>query len=440
MRPTRVVSATALAVSLAALAPAGASAAAHSNARSRCDINIHVAPRLITAGDPVVIFGRLACPRHTGQTVRLFHHVRGVPGVRPVGVTRTDARGLYEFSRADGKVQSNRYWFVRSRGARSARAYIRVAAQVTLSGPAQGTQLLTGPKNAVTFTGTVNPADVGARIILQRQNAATGNDDWRRIDAGRVTATGRFSITHTFVVPGDASIRVLVRSRGRNIPSPSNLLEYEISQAQNPALTIVSSQDPISFGQSVTISGTLAQGPLQPVTLLARTAAQPAFTPVAAAVTDAQGRYSFPAQSPANNTQYVVRSAMRSSAVLFEGVHDLLTAQASSTSVQAGQPVTFSGTVAPDHTGHVIYLERRNADSGEFHVVQVASVGSGSLYSITHRIYDPGNDVFRVFIPGGPENEGAASQTFTIQVSRNRPEALSPEASGNSSQPAAGQQ
>jgi len=277
MRPNRVASATALAVSLVALAPAGAVAAGHRRANGSCHINIHVAPRQITAGDPVVIFGRLACPRHAGQTVRLFHHVRGVPGVQPVGVTHTDARGFYEFSRADGKVESNRYWFVRSRGARSARSAIRVAAQVTLSGPAQGTQLLTGPKNAVTFTGTVAPADVGARVILQRQNATTGTDDWRRIDAGRVMAGGSFSIKHTFVVPGDASIRVLVRSQGRNIPSPSNLLEYEISQAQNPALTIMSSQDPISFGQSLTISGILAQGPLQPVTLLARTARQGDF-------------------------------------------------------------------------------------------------------------------------------------------------------------------
>lgn len=440
MRPNRVASATALAVSLVALAPAGAVAAGHRRANGSCHINIHVAPRQITAGDPVVIFGRLACPRHAGQTVRLFHHVRGVPGVQPVGVTHTDARGFYEFSRADGKVESNRYWFVRSRGARSARSAIRVAAQVTLSGPAQGTQLLTGPKNAVTFTGTVAPADVGARVILQRQNATTGTDDWRRIDAGRVMAGGSFSIKHTFVVPGDASIRVLVRSQGRNIPSPSNLLEYEISQAQNPALTIVSSQDPISFGQSLTISGTLAQGPLQPVTLLARTARQGDFVPVAVATTDAQGSYTFPVQAPANNTQYQVRGGGRSSAVLFEGVHDLLTAQASSNTVKAGQSVTFSGTVAPDHIGHVIYLERQNAGSGEFHIVQVASVGSGSRYSITHRIYDAGNDVFRVYIPGGPENEGAASQAFTIQVSPNRPEALSPEAPGNTSLPPSGQQ
>jgi len=161
---------------------------------------------------------------------------------------------------------------------------------------------------------------------------------------------------------------------------------------------------------------------------------------VAVATTDAQGSYTFPVQAPANNTQYQVRGGGRSSAVLFEGVHDLLTAQASSNTVKAGQSVTFSGTVAPDHTGHVIYLERQNAGSGEFHIVQVASVGSGSRYSITHRIYDAGNDVFRVYIPGGPENEGAASQAFTFQVSPNRPEALSPEAPGNTSLPPSGQQ
>ncbi len=38
--------------------------------------------------------------------------------------------------------------------------------QVTLSGPPEGAELLTGVPNTVTFTGTVNPTDVGARVIL----------------------------------------------------------------------------------------------------------------------------------------------------------------------------------------------------------------------------------------------------------------------------------
>jgi len=421
----------------------------------RCRISIEVAPRQITAGDPVTIFGRLSCRRHhgeAGQVVKLYHHVAGSFGYGYVQSTTTDARGFYQFMRADGVVTSNRSWFVTARGAHSLAQRIRVAAQVSLSGPAEGTQLLTGRPNSVTFTGTVNPADVGARVILQRQNAETGSE-WRRIDRGVVQPGGAFSIAHTFIVPGDANIRVLVRSQGRNIPSDSNVLEYEISQAQNPALTIAASADPILFGQSVTITGTLAGGASQPVELLARTRRQRGFAPIAQVSTDASGNYSFPAQSPVNSTFYEVQAGdpsctagphlkacteVRLSAVLYEGVRDVLTAQVSATTVQAGGQVTFSGTVAPSHPGHVIYLERQNAGNAGFHVVQVALVNPNSSYAIVHKVYDAGTKVFRVYIPGGPENQGAASQPFTIQVTPGPAAALTPEAPGNSSLPSEG--
>ena len=432
------------AASLLAMAPAAASAAKHPSPNGRCSININVQPPTTTAGDPVVIFGRLRCPTNANQTVRLFRVARGVRGSVPVGRVKTDARGFYEFSRADGVVTSNRGWFVRSRGAQSGRRFIRVAAQVTLAGPAQS-QLFTGPANKVTFTGTVNPSDVGARVILQRQNALTGTDDWVRINRRgqdsnvRVGPGGTYSITHTFVVPGDANIRVLVRSQGRNIPSPSNVLTYEISQAQNPKLTINASADPINPTQSVVISGTLANGPAQPVTLLARSGSQ-SFGAIAQVTTDSHGNYSFPPQSPIHNTFYQVRSGGISSAQLYEGVRDVLTAAASPTTVAAGQPVTFSGTVTPDHSNHVIYLERKDASGDDFHVVGVARVGAGSAYSFTHRFFDAGTKVVRVFIPGGPENQGSASQVFTIQVTPAPASTLSPAPSSNSSTPPAGQQ
>ncbi len=110
------------------------------------------------------------------------------------------------------------------------------------------------------------------------------------------------------------------------------------------------------------------------------------------------------------------KGAGKSSSVLFEGVKDALTAAVSATSVPAGQTITFTGAVAPDKTGHVIYLQRQNATGGDFHTVQVAHVGAGSTYTLTHRVFEPGTKVFRVLIPGGPENQGAASAPFTITV------------------------
>jgi hypothetical protein len=403
-----------------ALAP-GSASAARTAARHRVTIN--VAPRTITAGDPVVIFGRLVGLNHSGQAVHLFHHVPGVPGFQPAGNTTTDAVGAYEFSPADTPVDTNRTWFVTSGGAFSRPVRERVRAQVTLTGPTD-TNLLTGPGHPYTFTGTVSPATVGARVVLERQNAATGSDDWHSIDGRHpavVAADGTFTITHVFVAPGDANIRVLVRADTRNIASPSSPLNYQISQTQVAGFTILSSADPITVGSPVTITGVGPAG--QSLTLFARTDQQHAAA-VATTTSDASGNYSFAPQSPTNSTFYQVRlsnpsaaaSGPKHSAILFEGVKDALTASASPTTVMAGGVVTFYGTVNPPHPGHVIYLQRQNTHSGDFHTVQVGRVNPDGTYSIARQLFDPGVRNYRVYIPGGPENQGAGSQVIAITV------------------------
>lgn len=429
------------AVLLATLAPASAFARRHQLFPKQCRISMQVAPHHITAGEPIVIFGRLRCFHggQGGQTVRLFHRLPGQQAFTFVQSASTDSGGYYEFSRADGVVETNRDFLVRSDRARSRTQRVRVAAQVTLAGPPEGTQLFTGKGNAVTFAGTAKPADVGARLVLERQDAENGQG-WHRIDTGVVGAGGAFSITHTFVVPGDASIRVLLSNSGqRNVRSASNVLAYEISQAENSALTIEASTDPIVVGQSVTIKGALAgAAPGTPLQLLARTR-HGHFAAVAETSTTAGDAYAFAPQSPLHSTFYEVKGGGQSSAVLFEGVHDLLSAAASATSVQQGQPVTFSGSVSPQHAGNVIYLEANDAFDSGFHVIGIGFLGTGSTYTLSHRFYVVGSRVLRVFIPGGPENEGAASQTFTIQVTPAPEPALAPEPEGNSSEPPTGE-
>jgi hypothetical protein len=444
MRLEKLAPALIATTSLLALAPAGASAHKHPSPLGRCAINIRVAERQITAGEQVEVKGRLKCipPALAGaQAVTLYEYVAGTAGYVPAQSTTTDASGFYQFK--PPALNANTSFYVRSHGAQSGHEKARVALQVTLTGPPEGTQITTGAPNQQTFSGTVSPADVGARVILQRQNAVTGNE-WHRIGIGQIVAGGstggEYTITHTFRVPGDASIRVLVRSDRINSPSASTPLEYDISQAQNPSLTIVSSADPIIYGQSATISGVLAGAATpQTVTLLARTVHQHGFAPIAEASTGAGGAYSFPAQAPVNSTLYRVQGAGQKSAVLYEGVKNVLTAEVSPSTVQAGEALTFKGTVAPDHTGHVIYLERQNAAGTAFHVVQVGHVLSGSVYSIVHQVYVPGTKVFRVEIPGGPDNGRAVSQLLTIQVTPAPASALTPEAPGNSSLPAEGQ-
>ncbi len=448
MRSSKLLGILAGTAALLALAgPAGASAAArtavkHRSPNGRCAVNVNVAPAgPITAGDFVVVWGQLRCHGRgsnvDAQTVTLMTRTASSGGFGVAQSTLTDAHGFYEFNVTS--VQNNTTLFVRSHGAASGRRTVTVAAQVTLNEPPDGTQLFTGPANKATFTGTVNPADAGALVVLQRQNAVTGNE-WRRIDSGRVTAGGTYSITHTFAVPGDANIRVLVRAHRRNIPSVSNVNNYEISQAENPNFTIEASADPISYGQSVIITGTVSGADKAPVTLEARTARQHGYAAVAEVSTDASGNYMFLAQSPVNSTFYQVKGAGKASAILYEGVKDVLTPEVTPPStVAAGQALTFSGKVSPDHSGHVIYLERENASGTGFHVVKVGFVATGSTYSLVHRVYDTGMKVFRVKIPGGPENEGSATAPVTVTVTPVSPSVLAPEAPGNSSQPTEGQ-
>ncbi|HEY3958963.1 MAG TPA: hypothetical protein VGL68_00475 [Solirubrobacteraceae bacterium] len=458
MRLRKLVPASLAAASLLALAPAAALAHKHPGPLGHCRIDIaSISPDPITAGEATEISGRLTCGRvpAAGQTVQLYAHLAGTAGFIPVQSTTTEAGGAYKFSTA--AEDTNVSFYVRSLGAQSGRRRLKVAAQVTIAGPPEGTQIETGAPHRETFSGTVTPGtDVGARVILQRQNAING-EEWHRIGVGQVMEDGTYSITHVFRVPGDASIRVLVRSDGLNIPSASTPLEYEISQAQNPNLTISSSADPIGYGQSVTISGVVAGATAgRQVTLLARTVHQHGFAPVAEATTDASGNYSFAAQTPVNSTLYRVISADLScppsshadvrackghqlkSAVLYEGVKDVLTAEVSATTIQAGQALEFKGTVAPDHTGHVIYLEREDATGSGFHVVQVGHVLPGSTYTIVHQVYVPGTKVFRIEIPGGPDNGRAVSQLFTVQVKPAPASALTPESPGNSSMPGEG--
>jgi hypothetical protein len=403
-----------------------------------CQVSIDVAPPLLTAGDPVVIFGQLTCgggASAAGQAVALFQHLPSGRGYSQVQSVTTDANGFYEFPPIDG-VDTESAWYVRSDGARSRAEQARVAAVVTLDGPAEGSQLLTGSANAVTFTGAVSQADAGYSVRLERQDSAAGGV-WDPLGpAGQVGAEGGFTITHAFLHPGPATIRAVVTNRAagnpHNSPSASNVLDYEISQAQGPSVTIQASADPIEAGQAVTISGT---GPAHRRVTLRAATAHGRLATIATTTTDAGGKYAFPAQAPSASTFYRVRVGNTSSAELLVGVKDVLSANVSATTVQAGQPLTFSGTVTPEHSGHTIYLERENASGAGFHVVEVATVGSGSSYSIAHSVYDAGTSVYRVTIPGGPENEGASSAPFTIEVTPAPPAALIAEGLGNSSQP-----
>ncbi|MGH2865399.1 MAG: hypothetical protein ACRDJX_09145 [Solirubrobacteraceae bacterium] len=450
MRSIKLSALGATAAALLTLAPAAASAAGrHSSHRIRhaaagaCRATLDVAPRLITSGEAVAAYGHLSCrtaAEQENQTVTLYESAAAGGSVVAARGT-TNRAGFYKLETAPLTANSRFHALAGSTASRY--RFVKVAAQVTLNGPVEGSQLLAGRRagirSRVTFTGAVSPEDAGALVVLQREDAASGNG-WHRIGLARVGAGGSFSVTHRFLVPGDANIRVLIRNARHNVSSPSNVVAYEISQAQNPALTIDASADPIPYGQQVTITGKADVSAGETVRLLERTARQGGFAPVAEVPTNASGEYRFPAQSPVYSTYYEVRGGEVSSAVLYEDVGDALKATLSpGTTIQDGQALKLEGSVSPEHAGHVIYLERENRAGAAFHVVEISTLTGASTYSIAHTLYTIGTSVFRVRIPGDRQNGGAVSQPFTIDVTPSSSSLLPPEAPGNSTLPPEGQ-
>ena len=449
MRSPKLASAfTAVAALLALAVPATAAARAHHHGTprhgvkaGRCRLTLNVAPRLVTSGETALAYGQGSCAAGTeaGQTVTLYEHSAGSGGFSVAGTTTTDAHGFYQLTTP--ALTQNSVFYATLASSQSPHRTVRVIAQVTLAGPPEGKSLFagirTGRRNAVTFTGTVAPNDAGATVVLQRQNEVRGRG-WHSVGRTIVNSSGGFAITHVFWAPGASEIRVLVRGNARNVDSASNTLSYDISQAQNPSLTILSSADPIPYGGSVVISGTVAGAPHAPVTLLGRTA-HGGFKTVATSTTDGEGKYAFPAQPGVASTFYRVKGANRSSAVLYQGVKYVLTAVPGATSVQSGQPFSVSGTVSPARAGHAIYLQRQNLAGTGFHVAAVGTVAADGSYTITHVFFAPGTDVLRVKIPGDSENGGTATPTFNLTVTPVPAASLKPEPPGNSSQPSSGQ-
>ncbi len=408
-----------------------------------CHISLQASSNRITAGDTVGLLGSVGCPTAanaaaaaTPITVEQRALGAGPSSFVAVGTATANADGSYEFT--PPAIDSNAIFRVRF-GRRGAHTTVRVAPTITLNSPTAGAQTSTvhGQARAsrrATFTGTVSPAKPGAAVVLQVAYSTDG-EQWRSVAIGHVGADGSYSIAHGFRTPGELTIRTVVHPGRLNTPAASEPIGYEVSQPQNPQLTLQSSADPISSGQPVTLSGVAAAAVSQPVTLLARTG-HGAFAAVAQTTTDSAGNYSF-TQAPSANTSYRVSDATDTSTILFEGVRYALTLASMPTEWQTGQQVTFAGTVAPSAAGKLIHLQRRNSSGIGFHDVADATVAGDLSYTIARAFYHPGTEVMRIRVPGGVENQATVSEPVTLQITAAAPAAPAAGAPESSSQPAA---
>jgi hypothetical protein len=413
MRPRIVVLAGALSALTLAAAPAVAPAAPHHNR----GLTIAATPNPISSGEGVLIYGQLKGSAVSGQTIYLYHRIAGQPRFTLIGHTTTNSFGFYEFTREEGVVLTNRNWFVRGpNGTHSRTIHERVSALVSLS----STSATADTGQPVGFSGAVSPAHPFQRVLLREQDSITGSG-FKTIGVTRTDGASAFVIAHRWARPGVYAVQATFPGDFRNIRGESDTITIIVQQKENADFTINSSRPVIQDGQSVTISGVLDQPgttspePATTVALWGHATGQP-LTQLATTTTGSDGSYSF-TQAPIHNTVYHVRTTgkpHRKTTALYEGVQDVVTMSATSSTGTVGGTDTFNGTVAPDKAGHLIYLQR--LENGKWYDVAVSVVGPGSTFTFAHTFGTPGAKVFRARIYGGPENVGGVSPPVTVTV------------------------
>jgi hypothetical protein len=409
-----------LACALTALGSIVAAGPASAAPRHNHHLTIAAAPNPVSAGEGVVIYGRLFGPNSGNEPITLYHHVFGGRfGYRRVSMTTTNGSGYYEFTRAEGVVETNRNWFVRGPdGSHSRTMHERVMPLVSISPSSTSTDTA----HPVVFTGHVDPNHAFERVLLQQENG--NGDDWRTLRSGRLDANSDYTIPYRWRRAGVHDVRVVFRGDYRNVRGVSDSVTIDIEQAQVPGFTINSSEPIAPALGSVTISGVLDQpgtSTPEPNTIVQLWGRHPdqRFRPLVDTTTASDGSYSFSQPGLTTNTVYYVatlkmpHTPRRQTARLFQGVQDVVTMQSSTSSTTTGQPVTFSGTVTPDKAGHVIYLQKLGKD-GDFHTVAISFVRFDSTFQFHWAVGAPGTHTFRARITSDERNVGAVSPPVSI--------------------------
>jgi hypothetical protein len=416
MRPRIPVLAAAIATFAFAAVPGIAGAAPRHNH----GLSIHAVPRSIQAGDAVLIYGQLKGPDHANKLIRLYHRINPRPFFSLIQTTRTDSSGRYEFVRLHGIVNTNRSWYARGPvKSHSRTVHEHVQALVSLqASPVAGTT-----RHPIVFSGHVSPNHVGQRVLLQVQKGSS--DDWSTVDHGVIGPGSNYQISHAWRTPGDVTVRVRFHGDRRNTTAVSDPVVVAIQQTEVPDFTINTSDPIVDNNAPATISGVLdVPGTATPepgvtVQLFGHVPQHGPYMELQSTTTGTDGSYSFNVQTTTNEL-YKVKTAskpLRHSAVLFQGVQDVVNMSASSATSTVGGHITFSGDVSPDKAGHVIYLEKLGKDN-DWHVVEVRFVNANSTFQFGWTFGTSGTKEFRARITGGPANVGGASSPVDVAVAQ----------------------
>ena len=190
----------------------------------------------------------------------------------------------------------------------------------------------------------------------------------------------------------------------------------------NPNLTIKASAGTITYGRTVTLSGTaknVAAG--TSVELQQNPYPYTGFKPAGkTAVVDPQGNWTIAALQPQSNTQYkvVVRtSPPTESGNAFVQVRLKVSFKVSDKTPKRGARVRFSGTAAPAHDGKLVLIQKKTA-SGYKTVARTTLLDNGTASSkYSKRIRISRSGTYRVVAQSGDQDHlDGTSASRTLRV------------------------
>jgi hypothetical protein len=185
-------------------------------------------------------------------------------------------------------------------------------------------------------------------------------------------------------------------------------------------VTIAANPNPVTFGQTTTISGKVKGAKLGDIVQLQADGAplDGSFKTVAQGSTQNNGDYAFPGVRPSKLTAYRVlapAAPAKTSASLNVAVRINVRLHLSDSTPKAGQRVTFSGTVKPPLDGRRVRIQRLVGNV--FTTIAKTTLrdagSTKSKYAKAVRISKSGT--YRVLVPGDSKYlEGEAQRAITV--------------------------
>jgi hypothetical protein len=271
---------------------------------------------------------------------------------------------------------------------------------------------------SATLTGTVNPEGQATTYQFRYGPTTAYGNTTPSTSAGSGTSAAAVTAMIGALTPNTTYHFRLVATNaaGTTLGSDKTFKTAKPSSSKPSSLRIKASPNPIVFGQTTTVSGSVkATGSASTtVTLQQAPSGTGPFTTVARTTSSNGGGYSFRV-SPRSNTFYrTVASGVTSSSVRV-AVRFRIGLSAGTTHPTPGQLVRFHGQVAPAHNGFRVRIQRL-ASNGSWHTLARpllhATSGNASTYSVRIAVHRGG--LYRATV--GPDAHNARGFSHGVRI------------------------